>query len=256
MTSDVVLTSALRSNLLSLQTTQRNIDATQLRLATGLKVNSALYNPQNFFAGQSLENRASDLTRLLDGIGQSISTIQAADEGIKALTTLVEQADSLATTALEATSSAAQSASVIGDVDVSEYEFTTAVAGTISFTFTDQAGETITLDASGGDVAVANGDSIDDFINSINAIRDENDDRVVSAALTDSGRLQISTVNGANARIEIDPTTTTLATSQTLAGQLGFSSFLSAEAGLGSSQSGSDEVAFNLETSSTMQSLA
>ena len=52
MSSDIVLGSALRSNLLSLQNTQRQIDVTQLRLATGLKVNSALDNPQNFFASQ------------------------------------------------------------------------------------------------------------------------------------------------------------------------------------------------------------
>jgi flagellin len=93
MTSDVVLTAALRSNLLSLQNTQSAIDTTQFRLATGRKVNSALDNPQSFFAAQALNNRASDLTRLLDGIGQSIQVIKAADNGVTALTKLVEQAD-------------------------------------------------------------------------------------------------------------------------------------------------------------------
>ena len=68
MVSEVTLAPALRNNLLSLQNTQRLIDDTQLRLATGLRVNSALDNPQNFFTSQSLNNRASDLTRLLDGI--------------------------------------------------------------------------------------------------------------------------------------------------------------------------------------------
>ena len=75
MSSDVVLTSALRTNLQSLQNTQRLIDETQLKLATGLSVNSALDNPQNFFAAQNLDNRANDLNRLLDGIGQSVRTI-------------------------------------------------------------------------------------------------------------------------------------------------------------------------------------
>jgi len=84
MSSDIVLTSALRTNLLSLQNTQRLIDTTQERLATGLKVNSALDNPQNFFAAQSLNNRASDLGRLLDGISQSIRTIEEADQMIAA----------------------------------------------------------------------------------------------------------------------------------------------------------------------------
>ncbi len=65
MSGDIVLSSALRNNLLSLQNTQRNIDTAQLRLATGLKVNSALDNPQNFFTAKALNNRASDLTRLV-----------------------------------------------------------------------------------------------------------------------------------------------------------------------------------------------
>lgn len=103
--SDVVLSSALRTNLLSLQNTQRLIDTTQQKLATGLKVNSALDNAQSFFAAQSLNNRAGDLTRLLDGIGQSIRTIEAADKGITALTKLVEQADSIAVQARDALAS-------------------------------------------------------------------------------------------------------------------------------------------------------
>ncbi len=82
MTSDVVLTAALRNNLLSLQNTQSVIDIAQNRLSTGRKVNSALDNPQSFFASQALNNRASDLTRLLDTIGQSIQVIKAADNGI------------------------------------------------------------------------------------------------------------------------------------------------------------------------------
>ena len=48
MTNDVILSAALRANLLSLQGTQDLIDRTQLRLSTGKRVNTALDNPQNF----------------------------------------------------------------------------------------------------------------------------------------------------------------------------------------------------------------
>ena len=98
--TDVTLTAALRSNLLSLQGTQRLLDQTQLRLSTGLKVNSALDNPSSFFAAQSLNNRGSDLSSLLDGLGQSVQTVKAADNGISAITSFLQQSLALANTAL------------------------------------------------------------------------------------------------------------------------------------------------------------
>lgn len=101
MANEVTLTSALRTNLLSLQGTQKLLDQTQLRLATGKKVNGALDNANAFFASQSLTNRANDLTRLLDGIGQSVQTLKAADEGIKTITSFLEQMQAVAQEALD-----------------------------------------------------------------------------------------------------------------------------------------------------------
>ncbi|WP_175528132.1 flagellin N-terminal helical domain-containing protein [Cohaesibacter marisflavi] len=68
------------------------MSTTQNRLATGKKVNSALDNPTNFFTSESLGARANDLSNLLDGISNSIKTIEAADNGISAITDLVESA--------------------------------------------------------------------------------------------------------------------------------------------------------------------
>ncbi len=99
MANDIALSAALRSNLLSLQTTGDFLDRTQIRLSTGRKVNSALDDANAFFASQALNNRAGDLSRLLDGMGQSIQTIKNADEGITLLTSLVEQAEAIANTA-------------------------------------------------------------------------------------------------------------------------------------------------------------
>ncbi len=92
----------MRSNLLSLQQTSDLMSQTQERLATGNKVNSAIDNPSSYYTAQSLNNRASDLNSLLDSMGQAISTIQAADEGIEAITSFVEQAKAVATSALDA----------------------------------------------------------------------------------------------------------------------------------------------------------
>ena len=97
--ADISLTASMRSNLLSLQQTQSLMDTTQERLSTGKKVNSAIDNPSSYYAAQSLTNRASDLSALLDSMGQAIQTIQAADEGISTITEFAEQAKAVANSA-------------------------------------------------------------------------------------------------------------------------------------------------------------
>ncbi|MBE6445040.1 MAG: flagellin [Alphaproteobacteria bacterium] len=97
--SNISLTASMRSNLLSLQNTQKLMDQTQERLSTGNKVNSAIDNPSSYYTAQSLNNRASDLSSLLDSMGQAIQTIKAADEGIKSITEFAEQAKAVAQSA-------------------------------------------------------------------------------------------------------------------------------------------------------------
>ena len=100
--ADITLSKAVRSNLLNLQNTAVQLGKTQERLATGLKVNSALDNPTNFFTASSLKSRASDLSQLLDSVSNAVQTITAADKGISALTKLVESAQATARQALQA----------------------------------------------------------------------------------------------------------------------------------------------------------
>lgn len=94
--SDISLTSGMRANLLSLQSSVKLLDRTQERLSTGKKVNSALDNPVNFFTAQSHTSRANDLLAFKDGITESIQTIKAADTAIKAITTLINSAKAVA----------------------------------------------------------------------------------------------------------------------------------------------------------------
>ncbi|WP_395018159.1 flagellin [Dongia sp.] len=100
MATQVQLSGSIRSNLLLLQTTQTSLDRTQTRLSTGNKVNSALDSPTAFFAAKALNQRASDLTSLKDGIGQAISTISAGDKGITAIQNLIDNATALTQSAL------------------------------------------------------------------------------------------------------------------------------------------------------------
>jgi flagellin len=101
--SGIVLSASVRQNLLSLQSTADLLATTQNRLSTGKKVNSALDNPTNFFTAQGLDNRASDISNLLDGIGNGVQVLQAANTGITSLQSLVDTAKSLANQALQTT---------------------------------------------------------------------------------------------------------------------------------------------------------
>ncbi len=167
--ADVTLTAALRSNLLSLQGTQRLLDSTQLRLATGLKVNSALDNPSAFFASQSIQNRANDLNRLLDGQGQAIQVLKAADQGIQQITSFLEQAQAIAQEAqdqlnadpaADVTSLAASFDEVLAQIDTlagdSGYRGTNLAAGAATLSVTFNESGTSTLDVQGADLTVGN----------------------------------------------------------------------------------------------------
>ncbi|MES0810986.1 flagellin [Roseibium sp. SCPC15] len=98
---DITLSAAVRQNLLTLQSTADMMSGVQNKLATGLKVNSALDNPNSFFTASGLNSRASDLGNLLDDMGQSLQTIKAADKGIETVTDLVEAAKAKANQALQ-----------------------------------------------------------------------------------------------------------------------------------------------------------
>ncbi len=98
--SAISLTVSMRSNLLSLQNIASQQDIVQNRLATGLKVSSAIDNPSSYYTATSLNNRAADLTALLDAMSQGIQTVRAASEGIESATAYLAQMKSAAEQAL------------------------------------------------------------------------------------------------------------------------------------------------------------
>lgn len=231
MSSDVVLTAALRNNLLSLQSTQNLIDTTQLRLATGLKVNSALDSPSNFFAAQSLDNRASDLSRLLDGVGQSIRTIEAADNGITALTNLVEQAQSISSSARDELAASEGEARIVGTVDLSDVGDLGANLANI----TDATQfDIITTDDNGARISEAitinDGDTAYSLAAQITNTFADNRNGEVTASISDDGFLSIQSSDGRTFRLE-DGSVTASATEVSLAGfqDLGLGDFFSTE---------------------------
>ncbi len=113
--SSITLTAAVRQNLLSLQGTADLLATTQGRLATGKKVNSALDNPTNFFTAAGLDARASDISNLLDSIGNGVQVLQAANTGITSLSKLVDTAKSIANQVLQQPSGYSSKATFTGN---------------------------------------------------------------------------------------------------------------------------------------------
>lgn len=191
--ADVVLSGAIRSNLLSMQNTSKMLDETQLRLATGLRVRSAIDSPTSYFTAQGLNNRASDLNNLLDAMGQGVQTLQAADEGIKSILKLVDSMKAVANQALE---TKIKSATITGNQTGAPLTGGVALSGlgalvagnTITITV-GEVTETVTIGAASGNVA-----TVQDLIDWANDTFDG--DEPLVASLTPEGQLQLEGKNG------------------------------------------------------------
>jgi len=183
---DVVLSSALRSNLTSLQSTASLLSQTQERLSTGLRVNSAIDNPTAFFTAQGLNNRASDLSALSDDIGIAVDTLKAADDGIKAITTLVENLKSTANEALTTKIVNTNVTSTNSTALTGTNLVTTAANIDNGDSFTIQVGTAAAVTIN---IAATN-QLVSAIVASIAAIAD------VTAALTSDGQIKIEATNG------------------------------------------------------------
>jgi flagellin len=172
--SGIVLSAAVRQNLLSLQSTAELLSTTQNRLASGKKVNSALDNPTNFFTAQGLDNRASDINNLLDSIGNGVQVLQAANTGLTSLQKLVDTAKSIAAQVLQtttgytvkssATSLAPTGAGALGAIGTAA-DLTNAGTNSLNgktFVFTPATGAATTITVS-STVAAGNVNSITAF---------------------------------------------------------------------------------------------
>jgi flagellin len=146
--ASTILSSGVRNNLLTLQQTSAQQSVIQNRLATGKRVNSAIDNPVNFFTSQSLNDRSSQLTGLLDGISNGIQTIQAASKGIDGITKLVQ---SLQSTVKQAQADAAQNRPTKAGTALA----TATEAATTSKSLKDIALDKAVIDITGGTAATA-----------------------------------------------------------------------------------------------------
>jgi flagellin len=178
--SGIILSASVRQNLLSLQSTADLLATTQNRLSTGKKVNTALDNPTNYFTAQGLDNRANDISNLLDSIGNGVQVLQAANTGITSLQKLVDTAKSIANQVLQApagytvkasaTSLAPTGAGAAG-VPGTAADLTNAGTNSLNgktFVFTPATGAATTITIS-STVAAGNVNSLDAFNTALSA---------------------------------------------------------------------------------------
>jgi flagellin len=176
--ADITLSPGVRQNLLSLQQTADLLNTTQNRLATGKKVNSAFDNPVSFFASQTLSNRASDLSSLLDQIGQATQTLTAANQGLTSLTGLLQQALSIAKQA-----QSAGEPTLATDVGTLSGSTTAGTAGNLVVGITGGASYTL---------AIAATDTAASIIANFNATSGLGSTGAVTATTDSSGHLELA----------------------------------------------------------------
>jgi len=214
--SDIVLSSGIRSNLLALQRTQDLAELTQTRLSTGRRVNSALDDPINFFTSQAFNNRASDLSRLIDGIGNATQTIRAADNGIEAITDLIENAQATVRGAQQSASTNA-TVTTTGLTLTGATTFTGTGAGTLAgsggaqFDATDKI--TVTDGTDTVTFAITATSTVQDLVDAINT--DANLDAF--ASINAEGQLQVESTLTTGGDITIGVTDVTTANTNTVA---------------------------------------
>jgi len=190
---NITLAENVSANLRAIRDTSAELALTQSRLATGRAVNSALDNPGAFFTAQSMTNRASALSMLMDDVGKGLNSIKAADEGIKSISKLIDSAKASVARA-SASSSAVQNRSKL---------VSSAITTMAADDLTNAAGTANALD--GKSLTVKNlesGESVNitfgadpGEVNTLDDLNGKLDEIGMQASLAD-GKLTLTTTSG------------------------------------------------------------
>jgi len=209
--SIVSLSAGVRAAVGSLSSVKAEATATQYRLATGKRVNSAVDDPVNFFTAAGLNDRASQLTKNLDGISNGIQTITAASQGIDSITKLVSslqstikqaQADNAANrptkagTALSTAAEAAATGKSIKDTTLDKVvtgaaaaAATSSSAGSLGLDLTTNTNVALSITAGNTtftSTSLSSGFTVRDLVNEINK------SGIATASVDDSGKLNVT----------------------------------------------------------------
>jgi flagellin len=211
--SGITLSAGVRQNLLSLQSTASLLTTTQNRLATGKKVTNAFDNPTSFFTSQSLTNRANSLSALLDQIGQGQQTLQAANQGLTSITSLLQQALSISQQALQAAGPSTLSYGAIttnGSLAASE-TFAKVASATTTLASNGSLGhaDTLSIINAGATLSVtlAATDTVASIITDINSTTGLGSTGAATASTDGTGHLQITSNASSGGTLSVTDTT-------------------------------------------------
>ena len=180
---------------MALQMVSDQIDTVQIRLATGKRVNSVFDDPSAYFISSSLSARAASLNQLVDNVSAVKKSVDAANNGVQAITSLLNSVQSLATAAL-------QSANTLVKVTgTNSTALTTAsvIASSGGSATRLKAGDTVTVSdgTTTGTYTAVNGDTVQTVLNAINGTAGLK----VTASLNSSGQINFNATGTNNVTI-------------------------------------------------------
>ena len=103
MASQVFLGGTVRQNLLTLQSTTSQAATAQSRLASGLKVASAIDDAVAYFTSKGLSDRAIDIGSRKAEIDQALSTVKTATQSTESIDAILKQLKGILISAKTAT---------------------------------------------------------------------------------------------------------------------------------------------------------
>ena len=165
MAEEVTLNAGQQTTLSILQGTSAQTERTTERLSTGRRVNSAIDDAQAFLLSRNLDTRAAELQASRDDIGQAVSSIGAAQNGLEAISNLTGQLEGIATaarggTAQERSAAAAQFDEIRNQIDNiardASFNGTNLIASTpsnVNVSFDENSDSDLTISGSASDTA-------------------------------------------------------------------------------------------------------
>ena len=166
MAGEVKLSSAIRANLLSLQSTASLVARTQGRRSTGLKVASAIDDAVAFFQAKALSDRAGDLTAKKNGIDQGISSLTTALQAVESAEDVFAQMKGLALSAKSGSAAdrvtlagqfnelAQQANNLVNDSSYQGLNLVNSTANILKVSFSEKTGSILSV--AGANILVSN----------------------------------------------------------------------------------------------------